>query len=808
MSKRSHSSPAFAWRNHTRSPTREPRGARAQQRRLDLAGALRAVEPQPRRVHRPRQAIAARRARRRRSRRRARSPPPRSACARRAARRTPPGAGARRGTRRTASGRSRPEPAATSVTDGIRGRAGHGARAAAVDEAQRRDGPHRGDDRGAPARPAPAPRRPAWRAPPRRRAAGPGGRSPDPGDLRLVGHQAVDDEAARERRPRQRGRRRGRAHRRAAGADRGPRPPSGRQPASTSRHTRPPGGAASRWASQSAISVIGRPAAAASARRVRGRIADHDVLDPVLVEPQRLGQREREHAAEARRRGRAPTSAAAAHGLRGEAHRLPRRQPEQRRRVGVERVEVDDGERRLERARWRVQRGGVGKGSGVHRRTVVEWRAAGSDAPSSRAVRPPGSGGTKGPGTVRGRIAARWRRSATSFCASPTANPVGPRGRQEDRMSRRRTLVVALWVLSACLLLRARRGGRRRQAHVRLAGAARRAPRAATCASCRTSSPAGASSPTSTALYGPVTAGPRARLGAPHRPPDRRPHEPATTPSSSAAQVEAGEYRPDRRAAPARGRRARAAPAGRGRARCPTAPRWRPPAAPEVVVAMIAAGERDPRLRRTSTAAATAAGTTRATTAPAPCPTCCTARACSTTALDSSGFMSWGEPGPGAWVTHYANPGHSFMVIAGLRFDTSGRAEDNSRWDTDDAVVQRLHRPPPSRSLDALESGTAHEQPRSAPAHPLRCSGGAGVRSGVHHRACAVGCCRSWPSWPSAAAPAGTTRRRAWASRRRPSDRARSRCRRSGPRRSAPSRPCARPASARPRPTPGAPGRS
>jgi hypothetical protein len=53
------------------------------------------------------------------------------------------------------------------------------------------------------------------------------------------------------------------------------------------------------------------------------------------------------------------------------------------------------------------------------------------------------------------------------------------------------------------------------------------------------------------------------------------------------------------------------------------------------------------------------------------------------TALDSTGFMSWGDPGPGAWVTNYANPGHSFMVIAGLRFDTSGRAEDNSRWATD-----------------------------------------------------------------------------------------------------------------------------
>ncbi len=52
-------------------------------------------------------------------------------------------------------------------------------------------------------------------------------------------------------------------------------------------------------------------------------------------------------------------------------------------------------------------------------------------------------------------------------------------------------------------------------------------------------------------------------------------------------------------------------------------------------------------------------------------------------ALDSTGFMSWGQSGKGAWVTNYANPGHSFMVIAGLRFDTSGRSDDGSRWDVE-----------------------------------------------------------------------------------------------------------------------------
>jgi peptidoglycan hydrolase-like protein with peptidoglycan-binding domain len=49
-------------------------------------------------------------------------------------------------------------------------------------------------------------------------------------------------------------------------------------------------------------------------------------------------------------------------------------------------------------------------------------------------------------------------------------------------------------------------------------------------------------------------------------------------------------------------------------------------------------------------------------------------------ALDSTGFMSWGDPGEGQWITTYANPGHAYMIVAGLRFDTSGRAADNSRW--------------------------------------------------------------------------------------------------------------------------------
>ncbi len=46
----------------------------------------------------------------------------------------------------------------------------------------------------------------------------------------------------------------------------------------------------------------------------------------------------------------------------------------------------------------------------------------------------------------------------------------------------------------------------------------------------------------------------------------------------------------------------------------------------------------------------------------------------------SSALMRYGDAGPGQWITVYAHGGHAFMVIAGLRFDTSGRGESGPRW--------------------------------------------------------------------------------------------------------------------------------
>jgi peptidoglycan hydrolase CwlO-like protein len=48
--------------------------------------------------------------------------------------------------------------------------------------------------------------------------------------------------------------------------------------------------------------------------------------------------------------------------------------------------------------------------------------------------------------------------------------------------------------------------------------------------------------------------------------------------------------------------------------------------------------------------------------------------------LDSTGFESWGQPGPGRWITVYANPSHAFMVVAGWRFDTVALSQGGTRW--------------------------------------------------------------------------------------------------------------------------------
>jgi cell wall-associated NlpC family hydrolase len=55
-----------------------------------------------------------------------------------------------------------------------------------------------------------------------------------------------------------------------------------------------------------------------------------------------------------------------------------------------------------------------------------------------------------------------------------------------------------------------------------------------------------------------------------------------------------------------------------------------------------------------------------------------------TSPLPSGPMETWGSPGPGRWITVYANAGHAYAVIAGLRWDTAGNTSGTGpRWHED-----------------------------------------------------------------------------------------------------------------------------
>ena len=51
-----------------------------------------------------------------------------------------------------------------------------------------------------------------------------------------------------------------------------------------------------------------------------------------------------------------------------------------------------------------------------------------------------------------------------------------------------------------------------------------------------------------------------------------------------------------------------------------------------------------------------------------------------TSPMPSGPMMGWGERGLGRWITVFANSGHAYAVIAGLRWDTSGTGGSGPRW--------------------------------------------------------------------------------------------------------------------------------
>ncbi len=61
--------------------------------------------------------------------------------------------------------------------------------------------------------------------------------------------------------------------------------------------------------------------------------------------------------------------------------------------------------------------------------------------------------------------------------------------------------------------------------------------------------------------------------------------------------------------------------------------------------------------------------------------------------MTSGSMEKLGEPGPGHWITVYANGGHVYAVIAGLRWDTAGNARGVSgpRWHKSLRAAARGH---------------------------------------------------------------------------------------------------------------------
>ena len=82
-------------------------------------------------------------------------------------------------------------------------------------------------------------------------------------------------------------------------------------------------------------------------------------------------------------------------------------------------------------------------------------------------------------------------------------------------------------------------------------------------------------------------------------------------------------------------------------------------------------------------------------------------------APETSGQLEhWGVPGPGRYLTVFANAGHTFMVVDGVWFDTAGRAGPyTTRWLTSRPVAGRVRDPPLPGSV---EGSVRAPSPRSA----------------------------------------------------------------------------------------------
>jgi hypothetical protein len=74
--------------------------------------------------------------------------------------------------------------------------------------------------------------------------------------------------------------------------------------------------------------------------------------------------------------------------------------------------------------------------------------------------------------------------------------------------------------------------------------------------------------------------------------------------------------------------------------------------------------------------------------------------------MDSSGLMHWGKSGTGKWVTVYANSGHAFMVVAGLRLDTGYRDDYGRKHGAKPGSGPRWGKPRPTSGYVARHPGS------------------------------------------------------------------------------------------------------
>ena len=109
---------------------------------------------------------------------------------------------------------------------------------------------------------------------------------------------------------------------------------------------------------------------------------------------------------------------------------------------------------------------------------------------------------------------------------------------------------------------------------------------------------------------------------------------------------------------------------------------------------------------------------TRATTARAPSPSRSTPPACSSRRSTPARFMRWGRAARARWITVFTNPGHAYVVIAGLRLDTSVAGMSRTRGGRRVGLRER-----PALAPDAALAARLRQAPprlRSNRADPVR----------------------------------------------------------------------------------------